>query len=151
MSMRAYPVVALVLMFLMSLAVGACKRNQTGALEHFATRYSCPEDRVTVRARPDVKFGQHTLGDERVPAPPDELKGDPARVAKWREDQAKGGQAKLREHYDSLDVFEVHGCNHEALMACNHPGNAKGGGIDTSRVSCTEAPLTPVASTSKQK
>jgi hypothetical protein len=115
--------------------VVGCKDLDDGAKEHFATSFSCPESRVEVRARPDLKWSKLLLGDRATPTPPAEVASDPERLAKWNEDQAKGNTG-----LDRLDVFEAKGCNHEQLMACFHPDTPDGHGTDTGRVACIDAP-----------
>jgi hypothetical protein len=130
-------VIALVLGSLVASAA-SCKKIETGAREEFARKHSCPEDRVEVKARPDVKWGQLTMPPDRDTQPPDEVKNDPGRLAKWQADQAESGPGRMRTHLDSLDVFEFHGCGHDALMACKHPTSTDGTNMNT--VICFDAP-----------
>ncbi len=116
-----------------------CKGLETGAKEHFGEKFSCPEDRVEVRARPDLKWSKVVFGDRPQEGPPDEVKKDPGRLAKWHEDH-KDDNATL----DRLDVFEAKGCGHELIMACYHPGDSEGR-METNRVACTDAPAKPAA------
>jgi len=118
-------------------AAGGCKRLQTGAREEFAKAYSCPEERVSVRARSDLKYGDLVLSSSLQQEPADEVKKDPVRLAKWESDRRKE-QAELRERLNRLDVFEVKGCAHVALLGCAHP--EAGDGIATDQVSCWEIP-----------
>ncbi|MBL9028239.1 MAG: hypothetical protein JNL21_38960 [Myxococcales bacterium] len=99
-----------------------CKGLETGAKEHFGEKFSCPEDRVEVRARPDLKWSKVVFGDRPQEGPPDEVKKDPGRLAKWHED-----------HKDD-----------NAIMACYHPGDSEGH-METNRVACTDAPEKPAA------
>ncbi|WP_148314293.1 hypothetical protein [Sorangium cellulosum] len=132
------------LSFLMLLAVVfsiGCKRLKTGAREEFGRKHSCPEDRITVRSRDDVKWGAIVLAKRPAEAPPDEVKNDPGRLAKWQKDRAEE-DAATRESLDELDVFEVKGCGHEVFMACAHPGGGAGEGVATDEVVCWEQPTT---------
>jgi hypothetical protein len=122
-----------------ALTATACKKLATGAREEFARKYSCPEERVEVKERPDVKWGQLTMPPSADEQPPAEVKNDPGRLAKWRADQSESGEAKLRAHYDAMDVFEVRGCDHALLMACKHPTSQ--GGTTMSSVMCSDRPL----------
>ncbi|WP_437977625.1 hypothetical protein WMF11_12400 [Sorangium sp. So ce295] len=119
------------------LSSAGCKRLKTGAGEDFAKRYSCPEDRVEVRARTDVKWGTVVLGGRSPEAPPAEVKDDPGRLAKWNADRAEK-DAETRKRLDDLDVFQVIGCGHDELVACAHP--ADGDGVATDRVVCFQGP-----------
>ncbi|XXT19530.1 hypothetical protein WME94_55840 [Sorangium sp. So ce429] len=132
------------LSFLMLLAVvfsSGCKRLKTGAREEFGRKHSCPEDRITVRSRDDVKWGSIVLANRSAAAPPDEVKNDPGRLAKWQKDQAEE-DAATRERLDELDVFEVKGCGHEVFMACAHPAGSSGEGVATYEVVCWEQAIT---------
>ncbi|MDC0684952.1 MULTISPECIES: hypothetical protein [Sorangium] len=125
---------------LVVLSSAGCKRLKTGAREDFAERYSCPEDRVEVRERDDVKWSTVVLGDAPREAPPAEVKNDPGRLAKWHADRAEQ-DAETRETLDDLDVFQVRGCGHDELVACSHP--ADGDGVATDRVVCFQGPKRP--------
>ena len=115
-----------------------CKSLETGAKEHFAKKYSCPEDRVEAHARPDLRWSKIVFGDRPEEVPPDEVKNDPGRLAKWNEDH-QGNAASL----DKFDVFEAKGCGHEQIMACLHPKDDQG--TSTDRVVCIDAPERPKA------
>jgi hypothetical protein len=126
------------LLLVVLVALASCKNIETGAREEFARKHSCPEDRVEVKARTDVKWGQLTMPPDRDAPPPDEVKNDPGRLAKWQADQAESGSGKMRRHLDSLDVFEFHGCGQDALMACKHPTSTDGTNMNA--VICFDAP-----------
>ena len=118
------------------LSIG-CKRLKTGAREEFGRKHSCPEDRITVSSRDDVTWSSLVLASSPAEAPPDEVKNDPGRLAKWHKDRAEE-DAATRERLDELDVFEVKGCGHEVLMACAHPAGSSGEGVATDEVVCWE-------------
>ena len=65
-----------------------------------------------MRVREDLKPGQilGTAADAN-PTPPDEVKKDPARLAKWQQDQAER-RKRQSSTYSDYDVFEVSGCGH---------------------------------------
>jgi hypothetical protein len=115
------------------LALGGCKSIKTGAREHFGKEFSCPDDRITIVERSDLKWGSIIL-DQNQPEPPTEIKGDPGRLAKWKEEKEKE-KKDSRSTLDALDVFEGKGCDHSVLMGCGHSGNNEGG-CDPSSVSC---------------
>ena len=131
---------SLVASCLLAMAVGAagCKSLKTGATEHFARDYSCPEDRVVAKERSDIA-GSSLFAGPPTGAPPAEVKSDPGRLAKWQADRAKE-QKTMSDVYDSFTVFEVSGCDHEAFYACIHPAKVNGG---ADPVSCTPAQHPP--------
>src|SRR5687767_2331883 len=116
-------------------AVAACKPLEQGAREHFARVHSCPEDRVQVQPRPELKYSELLLGKAGGPSPPDEVKNDPERLAKWRSDHA-------RDHtgLDELEIYAATGCDHQLLLACSHPVDGRDGAQLISEVACVEAP-----------
>ena len=59
------------------------KRLDVGAREQFSREQSCPEDRIQVRARPEVKPSDAFFGTDRR-EPPSEVARDPARLAIWQ-------------------------------------------------------------------
>jgi hypothetical protein len=114
------------------------KTLAAGAREDFASKYSCPNDRVVVTPRPDISSLKANDMDV-VLTPPPEVAKDPDRLAKWNEDQAKN-RKRDEENYDD-DVFEVSGCDHRVIMACHHMGSSKGQGIRFDSVSCHESKM----------
>ena len=101
------------------LVAGCGKSLETGARESFAREYSCPEERVSVRARPDVEAAEILL--RAAPQdPPAAVSEDPARLAKWEQDRADA-QAKQHDGFARFEVFEVSGCDTTQLVACHHP------------------------------
>lgn len=123
--MRRSPLVAASLL-LLALTATACKQLTSGAREDFAARYSCPEDRVEVKPRADLQPEQ-ALGksDAASPEPPDEVRRDPGRYAKWRQDQADRREAK-HSTYIGYEVIEATGCGHTDILICHHPSGSKG-------------------------
>jgi hypothetical protein len=114
--------------------LGACKRLETGAREHFERTDSCPKERIAVRERADLAASSLLLAPVRV-EPPDDVAADPGRLAIWKREQAAG-----RTFYDArFTVFEARGCGRTALLACTHP-NAERGGTALGRVVCIEGP-----------
>ena len=127
----------------LSLVVGvstmACKRMSTGAKEDFARRHSCPEDRVSVKERTDVSAAS-LLAPGGNESPPDDVKRDPGRLAKWEADK-KEQRAKTESGYArSYTVYEVRGCNVAVFLACTNADSTNG---EMSLV-CQEKPLEPV-------
>ncbi len=119
--------------------VSGCKRLGTGAREDFARRYSCPEDRIAVNARSDLR-AQDVLGAGQQPEvqPPHEVKSDPGRYAEWKKDQAEQ-QRRLAASYADWEVFELTGCGHAATLACHHPRTPDQQGDYPTLVACAMA------------
>src|SRR5258708_35676473 len=115
---------SLLALFLLGPGLLACGNASNAARDKFAHEYSCPEDRVTVRPRDDIKWSTVALHVEAT-APPPEVKSDPARYAKWKKDQEETN-APLRELFDSFDVFEGTGCDHDVLLGCKRPAKSNG-------------------------
>ncbi len=87
------------------------------ARDTFAKNFSCPEERVEVRERKDIRPSDW-LNSE---VPPGEVAADPARLAMWNEQQAK-----LRaDDDDRHSIFEVRGCGHELLYSCGHVSHGR--------------------------
>ena len=106
---------ALPLLIGSSLALLGCSRADD-ARRQFGVQFSCPEDRVEVRPRTDVKWSSIVYEVPKA-TPPAELAKDPARLAKWKADQ-KALYQPLLDSLDSADVFEGEGCSHTALIGC---------------------------------
>jgi len=116
--------------------LGGCKEKSTGALETFATANSCPEDQVTVKPRPDLD--PETVMERASEARPSaEVAADPARLAKWTQDQDERRESRASS-YGGYEMFEVSGCGHTTVYACHHPHSLKGGTRED-QVSCDES------------
>ncbi len=96
------------------------KPLDVGAREQFSQQFSCPGDRIQVRARPDVKPFDVYFGERS--RPPDEVARDPARLAIWE----KGERERAESWNDEYEVFEVRGCGHEVIFDCAHAGGPGG-------------------------
>lgn len=131
--MRASVIASLVVVIT---SVG-CKRLETGAREEFGKKYSCPEERVDVRARSDLHYGDLIQAGASKPSPPPEVVKDPERLAKWESDK-RAEDAALRERLNRHEVFEAKGCDHVAFLGCGHPEGEEG--VVTSQVDCWEIP-----------
>ena len=93
------------------LLLAGCKSKEQGAREHFSKDLTCPEDRVEVRERADVKASAWM----RVETPPADVAADPERLKMW---QAK--QDERRSYEESSDaIFEAKGCGAQKLYACH--------------------------------
>jgi hypothetical protein len=122
-----------------------CKRlsnaKSNAAKEDFAKRYSCPEDRVTVKERKDVNPATLLAPDVKE-SPPDEVKKDPGRLAKWEADRKEKLEEKEAGYKRSFTIFESSGCGHTVLLACTHASLA-GHSEGVTTVMCQEKPLVP--------
>ncbi len=96
----------------------------------FGKKYSCPDDRVSVKERPDLDPVK-TLAPDRdfsLGTPPDEVRADPGRYAKWKADR-EADVASARQRYSQDRMFEVSGCGHTDLEGCHaHKGAGRQGG-----------------------
>jgi hypothetical protein len=141
MPMKSPLVVSLIIVG--ALVQHGCKSLESGALEAFARLFSCPEDRVTVTPRNDIDpvalLGSEPISDDKAA---EEVRRDPGRLAKWRQDREADRRTETKEH-SRYRAFEVAGCDHSVLMLCVHPrSNDPGDSPDTvisSRVNCTVA------------
>ena len=129
----------LLVFFALPALVSGCKRLSTGAREDFARRYSCPENRIDVKERTDLR-AQDVLGPGQQPEaqPPDEVKNDPGRYAQWKKDQAEQRQGQAARYAD-YEVFELTGCGHAATLACHHPRTPNQQGDYPTLVACETA------------
>jgi hypothetical protein len=93
-----------------SLAVG-CKGMKTGAQQNFAREFTCPEDRVEVRPRTEIRPSD--LKTKSTPSK--EIAADPQRLKIWQtaKDESDASENSLNE------VFEARGCDHQALYSCH--------------------------------
>lgn len=94
------------------LALVGCKSLETGAREAFADDRSCPIERVTARERKDLSAYDLIFGKSE---PPDDLAGDPERLALWQKKQDENRKAWDR----SSDLFEVAGCGERKIYKCS--------------------------------
>ena len=104
---------------LVVLAVGlgsaSCLSLSSGARNIFSKQISCPPDRVTVVARPDLP--PHSIYEGVVDAPPPaDIAADPARLRYFRQQQAE----KVSNIDESCKMYEVTGCGAHRLTCCNH-------------------------------
>jgi hypothetical protein len=123
---------SIVIVVLIAAGALSCKGKTTGAKEYFAKEYSCPENQVTI-ASSTTKWGDLILAHS-TEEPPDEVKNNRERLAKWRKDR-DDEKREMRERLNDLDTFDVSGCGHTAVVACWRPGNGEGS-PDLSRVAC---------------
>lgn len=93
-----------------------------GAREGFEKSWSCPEDRVVTKVRTDLDPLQ--FQPSKVKAPPDEVRNDPARYAKWNADQETERQTQ-RAAYADHKLVQLDGCGHTEIQDCR-PHHAHG-------------------------
>ncbi|MBM4369332.1 MAG: hypothetical protein FJ102_24175 [Deltaproteobacteria bacterium] len=103
-----FPLVLVLLGTLLALA--DCKRLGTGAREDFAREYSCPEARVAVTERSDLRYSAFSPPPSPgTPAP--EVAADPERLAKWTSDQQEEHSALMRDLDRAVTMYQVTGCD----------------------------------------
>ena len=118
--------------------LGACANLEEGAKQKFSADFSCPADRVTAKLRADLNSMEFRFGPQAKPEPPAEIKGDPARLALWEEQQKKDQAATDR--VNELDkVIEVTGCDKTAFYIC-YVNNKKNVASCTQETPHTEEP-----------
>ncbi len=128
------------LVFVGLVALASCKKMSTSAKEDFGKRYSCPDDKVAIKERSDLDPYKVLVpqGDE---TPPDEVKKDPARLAKWTADKKAQDDKVSAGYRRSYTIFQATGCGHDVLLACTNADNVQSGGAGSTTVVCTEKPL----------
>ncbi len=110
MRVRVTPVLAVLVT---TLVLSACKSKEQGARESFSKDFTCPEDRVEVRARPDVKRSDLDKREE----PPADIKADPGRLELW---QSRKDEERKKSD-DGCEMFEARGCGKQTLLCCSRP------------------------------
>lgn len=121
---------------LLSLLLTGCGKDLgDGARETFAKKYSCPEDRIAVQERKDLNYAALVFR-EGEPVPSEGVRADPARLAKFHQDQADI-RAQEMERLNALQyqLYQVEGCNEDLLLACRHPVHHEGGTL-VNEVTC---------------
>lgn len=102
---------SLLLVLALPTGLAGCQSKEAGAREKFSQEFTCPEDRVEVRERSDLKPSM--LEAQGTPDP--EIAADPGRLEMW-----KAEQEKHRENADAMcDMFEARGCNKQSLVCCS--------------------------------
>ena len=105
----------------------ACQPLSEGAKSDFSTSFTCPIERVEVRARPEL----HPSNWVKPQTPPNDVASDPGRLKMWQ-----GEQDRLRTSGDQYhSIYEARGCGQHALYECGRSTR----GSSTS-VICRERP-----------
>ncbi len=120
----------------LALTCAGCTRLSTQAKDDFAKKFSCPEEKVDVRERPDLNADDVLQANKKTnkkAVPPPEVAADPARLGKWNKDHADSEASRASLH-SSFDVFEVTGCDHKNLVVCHRPS---GKGNNSAHPSCS--------------
>jgi len=101
--------------------------------EDFGKQFSCPAGRVDVTLRADVDPVAALAPGQAfdLGTPPAEVKNDPERYARWKEDQAANRAVYARDR-----VFAVSGCGHRQLLACH--AHHRGAAVFPGWPDCTE-------------
>jgi hypothetical protein len=124
------------LVFCSALSLVACGQLSKGARQYFIDKYSCPADRVTLAEIRDAKPSQVFAADWRAATPPEEVAGDPGRLAQWRVNE--NARRKSWESWiNSSRLFKLSGCGHQLVLACRQPGQQSSPGATAI---CNEPP-----------
>jgi len=86
------------------------------AKKTFAQSFTCPDERVELRQRTDIKgsmFSSHS-------PPSDEVKADPARYAIWQQKQTEIDRDADSGGNYGVFFFDVRGCGHQVLYQCSN-------------------------------
>lgn len=121
------------------LALVGCRSDETIVKQNFATRFTCPEERVSVAKRKDLDSIE--LAFRAEPAPTD-VSADPERLNLWKKEQAR--QAN---HFADKAVMQAKGCGHEVFYICGQLYVAVG----TTRYLCVAASYPPTGEASPQR
>ncbi len=131
MQVRARSVVWTSLVVASCLALLACRSSTSVARENFGKKHSCPDDRITVTAHPELTWNALV----RSPAtPPADVAADPGRLAKWQADHAPVDPG--------FDIYEASGCDHREYYGCEMGYVERSGQHSSERV-CHQAPTPP--------
>ena len=88
----------------------ACRSDETIARDLFAARFTCPNERITVAPRKDLRAVDLAIRPED---PPKDIAADPGRLALWQQEQARRAA-----DYDGKSVMQARGCDHEVFYIC---------------------------------
>jgi hypothetical protein len=125
-----------ILISLSVLPLAACGQLSGGARQYFTDKYSCPADRVTLAEMRDAKPSEVMAADWRAATPPDDVAGDPGRLAQWRakeDDRRRSWESWI----NTSRLFELSGCGHRLVLACRKPGQRSSPGVTAT---CSEPP-----------
>jgi hypothetical protein len=99
----------------------ACQSLDDGAKADFSKSFTCPPDRVEVRARPEL----HPSDWLERRTPPSEVASDPGRLKMWQDEQEK-----LRISVDTYhSIYEARGCGHQMLYECGRATRGSSNGV----------------------
>ena len=94
----------------LALCLLACQPLSEGAKTDFSKSFTCPMERVEVRARPEL----HPSDWFKPRTPTSEIASDPGRLKMWQDEQES-----LRANGDKYhSIYEARGCGHQALYEC---------------------------------
>jgi hypothetical protein len=124
------------LVFFSALSLVACGQLSNGARQYFVDKYSCPADRVTLTEIRNAKPSEVFAADWREATAPEEVVGDPGRVAQWR--ATEDARRKSWESWiNSSRLFKLSRCGHQLVLACRQPGQRSSPGATAI---CNEPP-----------
>ncbi len=119
------------LSLVLSVTSAACQSYEAGARENFSKTFTCPEERIEVRPRPDIS--PVDIRYPTRPQPPAEIKADPGRLKIWQAEQDQ----RLASAGAHCEVWEGKGCDHQTLFCCHRPAK------NQNRVSCSTEKYPP--------
>jgi hypothetical protein len=105
---------------LLCAATSGCASREEAARDTFATAFTCPVDRVTVTKVDGVRWSEVMKREHPIPAAPADIRSDPQRLAKWKEDHNYFSEGFDRYHR----AFRVNGCGHAVEYLCQCPFDA---------------------------
>ena len=106
---------------LIALGQLGCQSLSDGAKNDFSRSFTCPMDRVEVRARPEL----HPSDWFKAKTPPSEVASDPARLRMWQD-----AQERLRTSGDKYhSIYEARGCGHQTLYECGRTTRGSSNGV----------------------
>lgn len=119
----------------LSLLALGCNSQDDAAREYFARKYGCPDARIQVEPRPDLKWSAVIEDERKTDAPAvEEGTESPSQAAGARSDHV-GVHAPPA----AAELFRVVGCDHELLVACFRPANSADNGGRFSEAACIES------------
>jgi hypothetical protein len=110
------------------LAIAGCKKLADGAREEFSQQYTCPPERVEVRAREELDIYDVEHRAQSTEQPPAEVAADPGRLAMWRKERTDRVEKERRYQKSYHHLFEVRGCAHATVYNCTRPGSGSSPG-----------------------
>src|SRR5579872_4531023 len=98
---------------------------------------------MSVTPNPGINRADYFPNPWPEPAPPPEIRNDPGRLAVWSAN-LDSRRKTWEQDLDGYEIFEVKGCDEDAVLACRHVTYTRGNGVTTyyNRVTCKESAKT---------